>query len=59
MADVIIHPNLDGYSSFDFNHSANIIELGYNTTKALIGDVRRQLARKSRPWTRLWHKLRG
>jgi NTE family protein len=58
-ADVLIHPNLDSYSSFDFNHSANIIELGYNTTRELVGGLRGRLARRSRPWTRLWRKLTG
>ena len=58
-ADVLIHPDLDGYSSFDFNHSASIVELGYNTTRALVGEIRAKLARKSRPWTRLWRQLHG
>jgi hypothetical protein len=58
-ADHLIHPNLDGFSSFDFNNSDKIIELGYNTTKALVGDLRSKLERRGRPWTRLWHKLRG
>ena len=58
-ADFLIHPNLDGFSSFDFNLSADIIELGYNTTRALVGELRRKLARSGRPWTRVWRKLRG
>jgi len=57
-ADVLIHPNLDGFSSFDFNNSAKIVELGYNTTRALVGDLRRKLVRSGRPWMRLWRKLR-
>jgi NTE family protein len=58
-ADMLIHPNLDGFSSFDFNNSAKIVELGYTTTRALIGDLRRKLARSGRPWTRFWRKIRG
>jgi len=58
-ADCVIHPNLDGYSSFDFNNSNKIVELGYNTTKSLVGDLRKELRRSGRPWTRLWRKHRG
>jgi NTE family protein len=58
-ADVLIHPNLDRFSSFDFNSSDKIIEMGYNATMAQLGDLRSKLARKSLPWARLWHKLRG
>lgn len=58
-ADLLIHPNLDGFSSFDFNNSDKIVELGYNTTKALVGDLRRKLERSGRPWMRLRRKLRG
>jgi NTE family protein len=58
-ADFLIHPNLDRFSSFDFNNSDKIIELGYTTTKALVGELRGKLQRSGRPWSRLWRKLRG
>jgi NTE family protein len=58
-ADCLIHPNLDGYSSFDFNNSDKIVELGYNTAKSLVGELRRELRRKGRPWNRIWRKLHG
>ena len=55
-ADFLIHPNLDGFSSFDFNSSDKTIEIAYNTTKTLIGDLRAALRRKSGIWSRLFHK---
>jgi hypothetical protein len=33
--------------------------LGYNTTKALIGEIRRELKRRGRIWYRLINRLRG
>ncbi len=59
LADCLIHPNLDGFSSFDFNSSDRMMELGYNTTRAAMDGLRRELKRKRRPWSRLWHKLNG
>ena len=47
-ADVLVHPDLDGYSSFDFENSATMIELGYETAKSLIADIRVSLAEKSK-----------
>lgn len=31
--DVLIHPNLDRFSSFDFDNAGEMIELGYETTR--------------------------
>lgn len=58
LADVVIHPNLDRFSSFDFNSSDKIVQLGYNTAKMMIGDIRRELKHKGRIWSRLMRKLR-
>jgi len=58
-ADFLIHTNLDRFSSFDFNSSANIIELGYNTTKALVADLRVTIARRKRRWPFLWKIFGG
>jgi NTE family protein len=57
-ADIVIHTNLDRYSSFDFNNSAKVVELGYNTTRELAGDLRDTLTRAGRPWARLRRKIR-
>jgi NTE family protein len=58
LADVIIHPNLDHFSSFDFNNSDKIVEFGYNTAKSMIGEIRQELKRKSRIWSRLKRRVR-
>jgi NTE family protein len=57
-ADFLIHPNLDLFSSFDFNSSDKVVELGYNTTRALIGDLRKAMKKKGRIWSRLARKFR-
>ena len=38
-ADFVIHPNVDAYSSFDFEHSLEMIEIGYDTTRRLLPDL--------------------
>jgi len=35
-ASFIVHPNIDAYSSFDFEHAAEMIEIGYDTTRRLL-----------------------
>jgi NTE family protein len=32
-ADFVIHPNVDAYSSFDFDHAAEMVEIGYDATR--------------------------
>jgi NTE family protein len=58
LADFVVHSDLDRFSSFDFNSSEKIIEIGYNTAKELIGDLRSQLKQKGRLWNRLFGKRR-
>ncbi len=45
LADVIIHPNLDRYSSFDFDHAGDMIETGYNAASRMIDTIRAEYAR--------------
>lgn len=58
-ADILIHPNLDRFGSFDFDNSGRMIELGYDVTNALIPELRRRWEKKSSLRTRLKRKLRG
>jgi len=45
LASFVIHPNVDAYSSFDFDHSEEMIEIGYDTTRRLLPALRERLAR--------------
>jgi len=58
-ADILIHPNLDRYGSFDFDNSSRMIELGYNAAADLIPELLRRWKRKSGIWARLSRKIRG
>lgn len=58
-ADFVIHPNLDGFSSFDFNNSDKMIELGYNTARGRMDELNRAIDRKRSLWRRLAGYLRG
>lgn len=58
-ADFLIHPNLDRFGSFDFDNSDKMIELGYNTTKAQIAELRSVWQQKGSVWNRLVRKIRG
>lgn len=57
-ADFVIHPNLDPYSSFDFDNAGEIIDVSYRLTRTLIGDLKREIIKKSRVWNRLRRKIR-
>ena len=57
-ADFVIHPNLDHFSSFDFNNSDKIIQLGYNTTRGLIEDLKKAIKHRNRFGVRLVRALR-
>lgn len=46
-ADVLIHPYMDPFSPFDFDTSEKLIEIGYETAKALIPEIKRKWKRKS------------
>ncbi|HEU4929720.1 MAG TPA: hypothetical protein VFU38_07805, partial [Candidatus Krumholzibacteria bacterium] len=36
----VVHPNVDAYSSFDFEHAAEMIEIGYDATRRVVADLR-------------------
>jgi NTE family protein len=56
-ADVLIHPNMEGFSSFDFDTSEELIEVGYDMTRDLIPEIRRQWKRKSSKVHRILQRL--
>lgn len=58
-ADYVLHPDVDGYSPFDFSAAGELIDLGYRYTMARIDDIERQWRRKSRWLTRLQARLRN
>ena len=57
IADAVIHPNLDRFGSFDFDHSDQMIEVGYNAAREMIDEVQRAWEKKSGFWGRLSRKL--
>jgi NTE family protein len=57
-ADFIIHPNLDPFSSFDFDKSDRIIEIGYETAHRLIDDLRKEWRRQSGFLHQFLHRFR-
>jgi len=58
-ADFVIHPNVDAYSSFDFDHSAEMIEIGYDATKRVIADMKEKLQKAGGLGTRIARKILG
>jgi len=44
-ASFVVHPNVDAYSSFDFEHAEEMIEIGYDATRRVLADLRDRLAR--------------
>lgn len=57
-AHVIIHPDLDRYSSFDFDNAGELIEIGYQATMAMIDDLRSEWKRRSGFFARLYRSAR-
>ena len=57
-ADFIIHPDIDGYSSYDFDTSDELIQVGYQLTKRMIPDIMAAWQKRSRYWRRLLSKKR-
>jgi NTE family protein len=45
--DVLIHPDTDNFSPFDFDSAEGLINLGYETTKAAIPEIRQKWKQKS------------
>ncbi len=56
-ADVLVHPYTDKYSPFDFDTSAQLIDLGYDTTKALIPEIKKKWKQKSSTLQRIIKRL--
>ncbi len=56
-ADVLVHPNMENYSPFDFDASEELIELGYNTTRDMIPEIKEKWKRKSSRLRRMLSKL--
>jgi len=59
LADFIVHPNVDTYSSFDFDNAERMIELGYHTTVQLVDDLRSEWKRQGGRIHRLMQRFRG
>lgn len=58
-ADFVVHPNVDAYSSFDFEHSAEMIEIGYDATQRVLADLRDKLQKAGGIGTRIARKILG
>jgi len=58
-ADLIIHPNLDRFSSFDFDNSSRMIEVAYDTTMQAIDNLRSAWKRKGGFLGRLVERIGG
>lgn len=57
-ADFIIHPNLDPYSSFDFDNASRMIEIGYDTTLEMLDQLTAELKKQGGFFGRLVKKFR-
>jgi NTE family protein len=49
-ADFLIHPDIDGYSSYNFDNSDELIEVGYRLTRDMIPDLKRAWQKRSSLW---------
>jgi len=58
-ADFVVHPNVDAYSSFDFDHAAEMIEIGYDATRRLVADLKEKLEKSESLPQRIVRKLTG
>jgi len=56
-ADFLIHPHMDTFSSFDFDNSQELIDVGYETTRRVIPEIKRQWKRKSSKVHRILQRL--
>jgi NTE family protein len=46
-ADILVHPQMDSFGPFDFDTSEKLLEIGYQTTKDLMPEIKRKWKRKS------------
>jgi predicted acylesterase/phospholipase RssA len=58
-ADFVVHPNVDAYSSFDFEHAAEMIEIGYDATRRVIADLKTKWESSGSLSQRIARKLTG
>jgi len=56
--DVMIHPNLDTFSAFDFDSAEKMIEIAYDTTMRSLDELQEAWERKGGFRTRLLRRLR-
>lgn len=53
-ADFLIHPDIDGYSAFDFHSSQELIDIAYRLTRELVPELKVAWEKKSGFWSRIW-----
>ncbi len=58
-ANYVVHPNVDAYSSFDFDHAAEMIEIGYDATRRVVDDLKEKWERSGGLGQRIVRKLTG
>jgi len=56
--DLMIHPNLDQFSAFDFDSAARMIEIGYETTRRRLDELHEAWEKKGGVRARLLRRLR-
>ena len=56
-ADILIHPHMDNYSPFDFDTSEQLVDLGYQQTKARIPEIVEQWKHRSSRFYRLLQRF--
>jgi len=55
--DILVHPDMDGYSSFDFDTTEDAIELGYRTTLELVPHIKKEWRAKSSRFRRFINRI--
>jgi len=58
-ANFVVHPNVDAYSSFDFDHASEMIEIGYDATRRVVADLRAKWESSDSLGQRIVRKLTG
>ncbi len=58
-ADFVIHPNLDPFSSFDFDSAERIIDIAYNTTMQVVDELKVELKKQEGFLRRSLRRFRG
>ncbi len=58
LADVLVRPDLDRFSSFDFDASGEMIAIGYEAARTALPALEGAVARWRSPWRRLAARIR-